>query len=406
MKKIQLFLVPVFLIISISAYTAENKIKTYGNLYTFFGYNQSEVYDSGQKSSTDRDTSYSINDNSNLGFQFKYAKYNGVFELGISDIEDGRQVKIRKAYGEFNTGFGKLLIGQTWNPYIQFSNESADYFRSKGFGSLYEEPTTQLKFETNFGLYFDVIKPYVLTDKYYTDQEVDNPESSSDASNIEYRIITVEREITTKQPLENIQSMVPKIVMGYNYEKKGKGIRIKLNTGVAGAAYKIKKTEEIEFNKSWIISYLGYLNSEFEYDSFILNVSGGYSVNPANFGITVASEGNSTYHGGAALSLYNIATDKWEIKDTWNAQSYIEMGYKISSDYKFFIGYGFSLVDYPVVNTEKDFAMEYYANLKISLGNLIALTPSVAYRDYMKDMTGNKEGYDICAGILATISFQ
>jgi hypothetical protein len=49
--------------------------------------------------------------------------------------------------------------------------------------------------------------------------------------------------------------------------------------------------------------------------------------------------------------------------------------------------------------------MEYYANLKMNIGGLVALTPSVSYRDYKQDMFGKDEGYDLYAGILATVSF-
>ena len=57
------------------------------------------------------------------------------------------------------------------------------------------------------------------------------------------------------------------------------------------------------------------------------------------------------------------------------------------------------------MNTERDLAMEYYANIKINLANLIAVTPSLSYRDYMKDMAGLEEGAEFFGGVLATISF-
>lgn len=105
------------------------------------------------------------------------------------------------------------------------------------------------------------------------------------------------------------------------------------------------------------------------------------------------------------MAIENIATGKYEIKDTWNVQSYIEFEYRFSPSLVYHIGYGFSMVDYAMEETDIDYAMEYYTNLKINLAGLIALTPSVSFRDYMKDMSGDKEGYEICGGILATVSY-
>ena len=128
-------------------------IKPYGNLYVFFGYVESLRYTSGEEKEKDRDTFYTINDNSNIGFNFTYKQYNGVFELGISDIENDWQVKLRKAYGNFNFGFGELMVGQTWTPYTRWSHESANYYRSKGFGALYDNLATQAKIRLICGYY-------------------------------------------------------------------------------------------------------------------------------------------------------------------------------------------------------------------------------------------------------------
>jgi hypothetical protein len=382
-----------------SAKAEGNSIKPYGNLYVFFGYNESLRYTSGEEKEKDRDTYYTINDNSNLGFNFTYSRYKGVFELGVSDMENDWDVKLRKAYGIFNFGFGELMIGQSWTPYTRWSHESGNYYRSEGFGALYDNLATQAKITMKFGLYLDIIKPYVATVTYYDNVDVDNP--TSDPAFDEYNLVKVEREITTKQPLENIQSLFPKVALGYEY-KSG---RFEVGAGLAGNIYKIKETDDVEFNKKWIVSYMAYLYAGIGSGDFGLNISAGYAVNPTNFGLSVQSAGNSSYSGGAAASLWNIATGKYEIKDTWNVQSYAELEWAFSRSSVAHLGYGFSMVDYPMQGTDRDFAMEYYLNVKFNLANLIAVTPSVSYHDFMKDMDGKKEGYDIYAGILSTVSF-
>jgi hypothetical protein len=383
-----------------SAQVADH-IKPYGNLYFFFGGRSSETYDSGQTKRTTEDLLYRINNNSNLGFAFRYAGYSGIFELGIDDADNDYAVKIRKAYGEYKLGFGEFMIGQTWSPYVSMSNEAADYYRSKGFGALYEEPTLQMKLSF-YGFYVDIMKPYVPTRDMTYEQAVNLPTSGT--STDEYQAVTVKRDVTTGQPLSYIKSFLPKAAIGYEFTTDDG--KLNVSTGLAGNAYYINKTENnVVFNKKWILSYLAYLNSSFSYNRFSVKYSGGFIVNPANYGILVQSQGNTTYYGGAAMAIKNPDSGKWEIKDTWNGQNYLELGYAFTSNMNFNIGYGLSVVKYPYVNTKYDLAMEYYTSLKINIGGLIALTPSLSYRDYMKDMSGWKEGHEVFLGVLATVSY-
>ena len=401
MKKLCLF--TLAMVFSISTFAVKSAIgadavRPYGNLYIFFGYAESETFNAAEKNNFDNDILYKINNNSNLGFTFDYKKYSGELELGIDDYENDREVKIRKAYGAYRLDAGELQIGLGWAPYVKWSHEAANYYRSEGFGALYEEPYTQIKFTTGFGLYIDLIRPNIATQKFYTEQEVDNP---SDSTTTEYKLIEVEREVTTGQPLGNIKAMIPKTAIGYEYKSK----KIKFGLGAACNAYYIDKTGDIEFDKDWIISYLFYVNSKMNLGGLLINLSAGYAINPANYGLSVQSQGSNTYYPGAAAAIRNIATGKYEIKDTWNVQGYLELGYQISSASTIYAGYGFSLVDYPMENTERDYAMEYYLNAKFNIGGLIALTPAISYHDYMKNLKDKDEGKDIYGGVLATVSF-
>lgn len=381
---------------------SSNHIKPYGNLYLFLGGLYSKTYDASQKESDDKDLLYRINNNSNLGFFFTYAKYSGVFDLGIDDIENERKVRIRKAYGEYKLGFGNFLIGQTWSPYVSLSDEAADYYCSKGFGAMYEEPTLQMKFEIA-GFYIDIMKPYVPNREITIEQTVNLP-TSGGGSTVGYEALTVERDVTTGQPMDYIKTFIPKVALGYDAMSDNKKLRF--SAGAGANVYYIDETEDnVVFNKKWIYSYLAYMNGLATISKFSVKVSGGFVVNPANYGIMVQSAGNTTYYGGAAMAIENIATGEWEIKDTWSTQGYLELGYDFTESLLFNMGYGISIVSYPAENTKKDYAMEYYANLKVNLGGLISLTPSFSYRDYMKDMNGNKEGNEIFAGILATVSY-
>jgi hypothetical protein len=380
-----------------STSAAPSGVKPYGNLYLFMGYSSEKTYDSGQNSQTSKDTIYHVIDDSNIGFSFQYAQYSGVFELGLNDSNDTNKVRVLKAYGDYHSDYGDLMVGQAYNPYVRWSNESANLARSKNFGALYDEPAAQLMFKAKFGAYLDIIQPYVPTETYYSEQA----RSVSGTATDEYTQIKVSREVTTKLERSNISALLPRLAAGYNFSST----MVDFGLGCAMNMYKIESTEGEKFNKSWIKSYIAYSNLQLKYNGFSLLLNGGASVNPANMGISVQSAGSSLYTPGAACAVDNIATGKKEIKDTWNVQAFAELGWEFRSGVNVYAGYGFSAVDYPIENTKRDYAMEYYANIKFNVGGLITLTPSFAYRDNKKDMSGNKEGSETIFGMLATVSF-
>ncbi|MBN2041772.1 MAG: hypothetical protein JW864_17180 [Spirochaetes bacterium] len=399
--KILFFISLLFIgsITTISSAAVTDHISPYGNLYLFFGGYHGESYTDGEEKITDTDLVYRINNSSNLGFNFEYEKYKGVFELGIDDIENDREVVVRKAFGEYKLSSGmKLMIGQNWTPYVRFSNEAADYYRSKGFGSIYEETNIQIELSA-YNFYISIMKPYVAVHDYYVEEAVSNPASTSGVQ--EYAMKKTQVEQTTGLSLDNIKSVIPKVAVGYELQTN----RFRLNGGLAGNMYLIEDTDTVQFNKKYIYSYLVYLNSNVNIGDFIIGISSGFIVNPANFGVYAQSEGNSTYAGGAAVAIENIATGKFEIKDTWNFQGYLEIGYQVTPKVLLHTGFGYSIVEYPTDGTEQDKAFEAYLNCKFNIGGLIALTPSFSYRDFQKDMDGKYEGKEIYGGILATVSY-
>lgn len=389
----------VIMIAGASSLFAEDQpsgVKPYGNLYLYLGYSRATTYDALGLKTDSNDTIYKVLDDSNIGFNFNYTKYSGIFELGLSDSDSNRTVKVLKAYGTYKSEIGEFMAGQAYDPYVRWSNEQANLARSKNFGALFESPTPQLLLKSKFGLYVDIIKPYVPTDTYYL-----NTSSTLSSSSSEYTVGTVQREVTTKLERSKIAAMVPKVAVGFDYTSQN----IDFGIGCAGNVYKVKSTDDVTFNKLWIKSYVAYANINIKYSSFSFLVNGGAAVNPANLGISVQSQGSSIYYPGAACAIENIATGKTEIKDTWNIQVFAEAGWNFSPDIVLHAGSGFSVVDYPVPNTKKDYAVEYYANVRFNIGGMIWLTPSFSYHDNMKNMNGDKEGSELVAGILTTVSF-
>jgi hypothetical protein len=372
-------------------------VKPYGNLYLFMGYGQTETYDAADQKVTSRETMYNVLNDSNIGFSFTYSQYSGIFELGLNGQDSERKVSVLKAYGTYKTGAGEFMAGQAYNPYVRWSHEEANLSRSKNFGALFSEPEAQLMLKSPFGLYVDIIKPYVPTTTYYKN----NDSTLTTSGEGEYTVENIDREITTGLSRSNIDALFPKVAVGFDIATQ----IVDFGVGCAGNFYRIKNTDGIKFNTEWVKSFVAYTSLNVKYSDFRFLLNGGAAINPANLGISVASAGSATYHPGAACAIENIATGKYEIKDTWNAQAFAEIGWFVSKTIEFNIGAGGSVVDYPVANTDRDFAYECYANINFVMGGFITVAPSVSYRDYMKDMKGVKEGKELIAGLLTTVSF-
>lgn len=407
MAKPTLVLMPALTLSLVAAGASAANVQPYGDLYLFLGGNYARTYTAGQSEVDDFDLEYAINRHSNLGFSFRWDQYGGVFELGMHDIGNNqRGIWLRKAYGEYETFlFGDddviaLLIGQNWSPFVNFSHEMANYARSEGFGAVYQDPTIQLKL-SYLGAHIAILKPFVPVHRYAREQQVVTP-TSRGAPIQEVELVGVDREITTGLPLDKVRSYVPAVAVGYSHEAKTWNV----NVGGAFNTYAIEDTDQVQFTKKWIYAYLVYANSNVRLGDFTLGVSAAFIVNPANFGIFTESTGNVTYAAGAASALENIETGKFAIKDTWNVQGYLEVGYHIADDSVIHAGYGYSNVTYPNPGTEADLAMQGYLNWTVKLGQYVALIPSFAYRELMDDMAGNAEGRNFYAGILANVSFH
>jgi len=397
-KSTSLVLFTVFVISALATGIAEartrNNVRPYGNLFMFLGYRDRITFDAADEMSHDSDMIYKINENSNFGMNFLYRNYTGTFEFGIEDTDENRRVKIRQAYGTAKLKKGKLTVGQAWNPYVKWSHEYANYFRSDGFGALNDGPSNQIKYSYK-GFYIDIMKPYIPIRTYIDDIPAANPDAS-DPTNDEYIIDYIDRESTTKQKLEDVDSIIPKVAIGYDHNGK----TFDWSIGIAGNAYQVKNDNYDEI----IDSYLGYIQFEKKWKRVIMDFSGAFLINPTNYGISVQGEDMGDYTAGAACAVLNIATGRYEVKDTWSTQGYLEFAF-LFKKITMFLGGGFSLIDYGIPNTDQDMAWEAYINFKIPVGNLVALSPSASYRDYMKDMGGNKEGSEILAGILCMVSF-
>ncbi|MBW1615708.1 MAG: porin [Deltaproteobacteria bacterium] len=135
-----------------------------GNNESFYGETGTSAY---APSKSDRDTGWGLWGHSRVGAAIKLSdQLTGVFELGIGDGTLG----LRHYYGEYDFGYGKILVGQTWHPSSAIACYSSQIWDGDDglgeHGAFYGGRSEMIKLSFgNFGLYF--IEPVVKGfDKY------------------------------------------------------------------------------------------------------------------------------------------------------------------------------------------------------------------------------------------------
>ncbi len=118
MKKISVVLFAVVLA-SVWSVAAFAEAKPYASVrFQTFYKNVSDEDGSGGDST---DLLFGLYGSSRVGVKFKVSdQVSGMVELSLKDSDNGNAVGLRHAFGQYDFGPGKLLIGQTWAPYTTF----------------------------------------------------------------------------------------------------------------------------------------------------------------------------------------------------------------------------------------------------------------------------------------------
>jgi hypothetical protein len=264
-------------------------------------------------------------------------------------------VYTRLIYGTYKFDAGTLLVGQTYSPYWQNSDQVINEDNgNNGFGSIYDGRTPQIKFTLNNGAYLDLIRPGGSAAAY--------------ASSM---------------------TLIPKLAVGWD----GKVGAATLGGGVAGQYYRNDVNAPIRKN---VTSLLGYVHGKVPAGPVNIGFNFGVGQNLGEMGI-----------GEGLAAMYN-ATDK-KFEDNLTISALVTAGFKVSSTLTVNAGIGYVTTD-GKLSTGKDFVnsdskVSAYVNAPITLAKNVTVVPEVTYQDQLKKYDGSHETKDYIYGVKCQIDF-
>jgi hypothetical protein len=291
-----------------------------------------------------------------LGIKFKVSdEVSGLFEVNNA-------VGLRHAFGVWDFGAGKLLIGQTWTPYAFFAGEVFD----DGAGGLVGSMATrlpQVRVTLDNGIYFGFMKTKISD----SDDDVD----------------------------------FPALFAGYN----GKAGDV---TFGIGAAYQNNDADQKATQTGSSLTY------ELD-DSYVVNaqvqvpagpvVIKGYGFYGQNVESLAGSTGHdviNTYDNVALKTLVDaFGAGDYTLTDDVEVTSYgliLEGAVKASDKVKVVAGVGYLVQDPDVSGIDEDDKLVLYVNAPISVTKGFTVIPEIAYLDGMEDIAGDDDADTLYVG--------
>ena len=307
-----------------SAYAAEWNF--YGNARVSTFYADKDIADT-------TNLEMGVQSNSRIGAKIKVSD-----EL-TANFEYGTGVNVRHLYGEWNFGAGKLLVGQTWNPYwMSVSNQVyATDLGLGGIGENYAGRSAQIRL--TFG---DFVLAFVEPDLTVYDAAGD----TFDGDEVKF----------------------PKIQAKYTYRAD------MWNAGIAGS-YQTFDVEE-ESVDSWAVAATVRLTM----DNFGLRAQAWTGTNTGNI---AATDAGSDF--GAGYAVYE-AGKVYDV-DAMGFALIAEM--KINDMFSVEAGYGYVELEASDDSDMDDEAQSYYLQVPITLAPGVYIIPEVGVIDYKE--TGQEE---------------
>lgn len=358
------------------------------------------------------------NVNARLGVKGKKGTLEGVAEIGLGKDAGTTAATTRHIYGIWNFMDNmSLLFGQTEAPYAFYSNCATDGNLNMGYGTTHQDRDLQMKL-TVFGGYIDILNPTVTpagtgsTFPNYTvitQSTIVDPASPVTAPT--FTTVSVKTNYAVSP--SNITVLVPKIALGYDFKMKDDTMDILIGGGVAGQSLKIDKKNstsavnaEVILNDKTINSYLAYVHAKVKVGAFSLLSNFGYGQNTANMGLrydqgytAAASSLKSSLCGGYIAPAAELDTTSMKIKNARSMEGYIDAGYDIGiCDLR--AGWGFALAKSGLSGSKYDAQYQYFLHSSFpAIAKKLWIKPELCYRDFAKDRTGAKQGYEWLAGI-------
>jgi len=310
----------------------------------------------------DTDTEFKLGTLTRMGAKFTAGDVTGLWEMDAragshnasSHLGD---MRIRHAFGEWNFGSGKLLVGQTW-PVVNFFISHLNYTAAGmmfdgGVGTVYAR-AAQIRFtfgDFKIGLLAPSLQTANLWGITYANPAAAKPTATDNG----------ERDVT-----------FPKIELRYD---------LKLDTMKFAVAAGYQTYEDVNSTTDYgvdIDSYVLGVAGWFNFGPAYLNVGLHYAQNPGNYDL------GDRYRLTYSAAYFNPAGT--DVNDMTGWGGLAVLGYKVSDMVTLEAGYG--MLDYSGDNgttvggpDREDTNQSYYIQAKITLAPGVYMVPEIMVFD-------------------------
>jgi len=252
------------------------------------------------------------------------------------------------------------MVGQNYTPYFfPAMGDYADDNNLGGFGTTYDGRQQQVMVSWN-GLYASFIETNKTT--------------------------------TGAGTVADTTVKYPKVAVGYNY-KSGASV---FGIGAAYNCVKINDAANVMDGKS-INSWITYAHTNLSLGVFTLRGNAMYGINTGNFGLSSSPKAANADSIAAATMPTTVVVDVDKFKNTKHFEGFINPMFKVTPSLLIGLGAGYAQVDNDTY-LKKDKQAAYFVNAKFNFNRYFHIAPEFAYRDFMKDNAGNKQGSEYYAG--------
>ena len=340
--------------------------------WDFYGSVRMQTFSSYQDKNTtgdfdDRDTIWALNPVSRIGAKVHSGNIGGAFEYGHY-VDDHNAVKLRKLYGTWDFGAGKLTVGKTYTPIHFVTNQVYDNdYGLRGFGAFYVyNPMIQVKIG---GFKLALIEPQADL-------------SDDEKKVIENANLNIDCDTT-----------YPKVEASYTFAMDT--FSVKLFGG----------WNEFE-------GVVDDTKNEYEHDitCYIYGVAGVVNTGPVTLkamiwnGQNVDSYGISYNQEADLRADYDLTKD--DIRDNKGYGGVASIGVKINEVVGVEAGYGYvSGKDDTAGKDHNDEAWAAYLQAPITLAQGVTVVPEIGHYDYEEDGDSGNQGHESYFGAKWQINF-
>jgi ferredoxin len=324
------------------------------------------------------------------GLKGKYGTIDGLVELGLSSYNSSKSnaVSLRKAYAVWNQSDAfSVKVGQDDAPYTFYASSVTFDNVYNGMGDTAQSRDFQIKLIYS-GAFIDFLSP-ASPGAVKTNAGTDLSGSSA----------------------TNWDILFPKTALGYDYISSDKTISAGACIAYQASVFDGQKDGNAAFDaidNKRVDAGLFAVHAAVTSGGFSAKINGGYGINSRILGIDYSSAFVTTTTSVGTKSTCCVssypeldATGK-KFKNTTSMEGFVELAYNLGfAEFRGAVGY----VQAKNGNWDKtDAQMAYYLQSTIPLvEKRFNLIPEVSYLDYMNDKNGNRQGYELGAGVMIQI---